>query len=377
MLLLVESALAQAKPPATADVLVFVNGEQLTGTLTGASDAGIRFNSAMAGALTVPWAKVKTLTSAQHFAVIEKNLKLSKRDALTAVPVGSVQAENNTLTVVTPTGTRTEPIANIGMLMNAAAFDRALQRVSLLQGWAGSVTAGASLVRATENSTTFNGSITLTRGTPAVTWIPALDRSLINYSQSYGTTSQGGLLTDETNIFHANFERDEYFSPRLYGFGSLTFDHNFSSQLGLQQAYGGGVGITVIKNARQELDFKADLHYEKQAFFDTASGPTATLQDQNLFGSTFTENWLRHLSTKGLIFTEFGSFSPAWHQTNSSTQQPNAYSAHVDGSVKFPVYKGFAFNVGAVEDFLNNAPAGSKRNSNQFTTGITYTLQPR
>ncbi len=377
MLLLVDSALAQAKSPAASDVLLFVNGEQLTGTLTGATDAGITFNSVMAGAIKVPWAKVKTLTSAQHFAVIEKNLKLSKRDALIAVPVGSVRADDKTLTVATSSGTRTELIANTSMLMDAAAFDRALRKVSLLQGWAGSVTAGASLVRATENSTTFNGSITLTRGIPAVTWIPARDRSIINYSQSYGTTSQGGLLTDETNIFHANFERDEYFSPRLYGFGSLTFDHNFSSQLGLQQAYGGGVGITVIKNARQELDFKADLHYEKQAFFDTASGPTATSQDQNLFGSTFTENWLRHLSTKGLIFTEFGSVSPAWHQTNSSTQQPNAYSAHVDGTLKFPVYKGFAFNVGAVEDFLNNAPAGSKRNSTQFTTGITYTLQPR
>lgn len=377
MLLLVQVALAQAKPPATSDVLVFVNGEQLTGTLTGATDAGINFNSSMAGTITVPWAKVKTLTSAQYFAVIEKNLKLSKRDALVAVPVGSVQIDDKTLTVVTPSGTRTEPVANTSMLMNAAAFDRALRTVSILQGWAGSVTAGASLVRATENSTTFNGSITLTRGTPAVPWIPARDRSIINYSQSYGTTSQGGLLTDETNIFHANFERDEYFSPRLYGFGSLTFDHNFSSQLGLQQAYGGGVGITVVKNARQELDFKADLHFEKQAFFDTASSPTATLQDQNLFGSTFTENWLRHLATKGLILTEFGTFSPAWHQTNSSTQQPNAYSAHVDGTLKFPVYKGLAFNVGAVEDFLNNAPAGSKRNSNQFTTGITYTIQPR
>ena len=377
MLLLVEAALAQAKPPAASDVLVFVNGEQLTGTLTGATAAGVSFNSSMAGAITVPWAKVKTLTSAQHFALIEKNLKLSKRDALTVVPVGSVQADDKTLTVATATGPRTEPIGNTSMLMNAAAFDRALRKVSLLQGWAGSLTAGASLVRATENSTTFNGSITLTRGIPLVTWIPARDRSLINYSQSYGTTSQGGLLTDETNIFHANFERDQYFSSRLYGFGSLTFDHNFSSQLGLQQAYGGGVGITVIKNARQELDFKADLHYEKQSFFDTVSGPTATLQDQNLLGSTFTENWLRHLSTKGLILTEFGSISPAWHQTNSSTQQPNAYSAHVDGALKFPVYKGFAFNIGAVEDFLNNAPAGSKRNSNQFTTGITYTLQPR
>ncbi len=220
----------------------------------------------MAGAITVPWAKVKTLTSAQHFAWIEKNLKLSKQDALTLVPVGSVQADEKTLTIATRTGPRTGPIADTSMLMNAAAFDKALRRAGLLQGWAGSVTAGASLVRATEDSTTFNGSLTLTRGTPAVPWIPARDRSILNYNQSYGTTAQGGVLTDETNIFHANFERDEYFSSRLYAFGSFTFDHNFSSQLGLQQAYGGGVGVTIIKNIRQELDVKADVHFEKQSF---------------------------------------------------------------------------------------------------------------
>lgn len=354
-----------------------MNGEQLTGTLTGATADGITFNSTMAGSLKVPWAKVKALTSSQRFALIEKNLKLSRQNALTAVPVGTVRVDDKQLTVTTETGPHIEPVADTSMLMNAASFDKALQRIGPLQGWAGSVTAGASLVRATENSTTFNGAITLTRGTPGVTWIPDRDRSIINYSQSYGTTSQAGVLTAETNIFHANFERDEYFSPRLYGFGSLTFDHNFSSQLGLQQAYGGGIGVTVIKDARQELDFKGDLHYEKQSFFDTATGLTATLQDQNLFGSTFTENWLRHLATKGLILTEFGSVSPAWHQTNSSAQQPNAYSAHINGTLTFPVYKGFAFNVGAVDDFLNNAPVGSKRNSTQFTSGITYTLQPR
>ncbi len=377
LLVLSYAALAQPTRSVASDVLVFVNGEQLTGTLTGATADSITFNSTMAGSITVPWAKIKTLTSTQRFAVIEKHLKLSREDALKIVPVGSVQADEKTLTVASSTGPRTESVADTSMLLNAAAFDKALRKTGLLQGWAGSVTAGASLVRATENSTTLIGGLALTRSTPGVTWIPDRRRSLLNYSQSYGTISQDGVLTSETNIFHANFERDEYFSSRLYAFGSLTFDHNFSSQLGLQQAYGGGVGVTAIRDGRQELDFKGDVHYEKQSFFDTVSGPTATLQDQNLFGSTFTENWLRHLSTKGLILTEFGSVSPAWHQTNSSAQQPNAYSAHVDGSLKFPVYKGFAFNVGAVDDFINNAPVGSKQNSTQFTTGITYTLRPR
>jgi hypothetical protein len=67
---------------------------------------------------------------------------------------------------------------------------------------------------------------------------------------------------------------------------------------------------------------------------------------------------------------EFGSVSPAWN--NSS-----AFSAHVNGNLIFPVYKGLGFNVNATDDYLNNAPAGSNQNSTQFNVGFTYAIKPR
>ena len=59
--------------------------------------------------------------------------------------------------------------------------------------------------------------------------------------------SQPNTPTVKTSIYHAGGERDEYFGARVYGFGSVSFDHNFSQDLELQQTYGGGVGWTVIK----------------------------------------------------------------------------------------------------------------------------------
>jgi hypothetical protein len=252
---------------------------------------------------------------------------------------------------------------------------------TLLQGWAGAVTAGASLVRSTQNSTSFSGAINLARSTPGVDWLPARNRSTIAYNQSYGTTSQTNTTPPntniETNIYHAAGEQDQYFSPRVFAFGSVTFDHNYSSNLSLQQAYGGGVGISLIKSGIQQLDFKGDVHYEKQVFFDNANSPTATAENQNIFGSTFSETFVRHLTRKGLVLNEFASFSPSYSQSNTSSTQANAYSAHINANLVFPVYKGFAFNVGAVDDYINNAPVGSQPNSSQFTSGITYTIKPR
>ena len=89
----------------------------------------------------------------------------------------------------------------------------------------------------------------------------------------------------------------------------------------------------------------------------------------NLIGSTFSEKYLRYLP-KGLVLNEFGSISPAYNDLQ-------AYSAHVNASLGFPVYKGLGFNIGGVDDYLNNAPLGSKKNSVQFTTNLTYTIKPR
>ena len=359
-------------------MVVFTNGEQLTGELETADANGITFKSPVAGEVKVTWASIKTLHSSKDFAILLANQKLTRKNAAQLTPQGQISAENKRITVSNPSGSKTIPVGDASQLLDAPDFNKAISHEpGLLKGWGGAASGGVTLVRATQNTTTFNGAINLTRSTPEVSWLPPRDRTILGYSQSYGTVSQTGTPTVETNIFHASAERDQYFSPRLYAFASATFDHNFSSNLGLEEAYGGGIGMTVIKNAKEEFDFKGDVHYEKEDFFDNSNSTTATTDNQNIFGSTFSETYVQHLNKKGLVLNELGTVSPAWSQSNTSATQPNAFSSHVQANLVFPVYKGFAFNVGATDDFINNAPAGSKQNSSQFTMGITYTIKPK
>ena len=320
----------------------------------------------MAGEITVAWANVKELHSSQTFALLKPKMKLTRKDALTSVQEGAVSAVTKgkmvEVSVTSPASTQTLPLAEVDRLLPAADFAKALQPLSLTQGWEGTATGGVSLVRATQDATTFNGAILLTRALPQVDWLPASSRSSLNFTQSYGTTSQPGTPTVKTNIFHAGVEQDEYFSPKLFVLADATFDHNFSSDLNLQQAYGAGIGFNAVRSAKQQLDFKGSVQYEKQSFF----APTTT---DNIIGGYVSESYLRNLPKK-LVFTEFGSYSPAFNVAN-------AYSAHVNGGLGFPVYKGFSFSVAGIDDYLNDAPAGSKRNSTQVITGITYTIKPR
>jgi hypothetical protein len=360
------AALHAQAPKSAPDLVVFVNGEQLTGTLEKADGKSITFKSLMAGEITVPWSNIKTLHSSQTFAVLKPKQQLTRKDALTAAPEGALSAETagkkTEVSVTSPAATTRLPLADVDQVIPTADFTKALRPLRWDQGWAGTASAGVSLVRSTQDSTTFNGAIALTRALPTVSWLPARSRTSLGYTQSYGTTSQAGEPTVETNIFHAGIEQDEYFSPKLFVLIDGAFDHNFSSNLNLQQDYGAGIGYNILKNGRQQLDAKVDLHYEKQSFFD----PTMT---DNIIGSTFSENYLRNLPKK-IVFTEFASYTPAWNDTS-------AYSAHINGSLGFPVYKGLGFSLAAIDDYLNDAPVGSKRNSAQFNMNLTYTIKPK
>ncbi len=331
----------------------------------------------MAGELTIKWANIKELRSDKRFALLTTQQKLTRKDAEAIVPQGKItvigDGKNQNITIATAQAPVTISTDKADLIVDAAAFDKAVNHhPSLLQDWGGTASGGFSLVRSTQNSTTFNVGVNLVRATPGVDWLPARSRSTIDYNQSYGMVSQPGavpfIAPVKTNIFHADAERDEYFSPRAYVFADVAFDHNFSLGLDLQQAYGGGIGITLLKNAHRTLDFKGDAHYEKQAFF-LPPGATAASPNDTLFGSTFSEKYLVYLA-KGLVLNEFGSFSPAWNT-------PADYSAHVNATLGFPVYKGLGFNIGAIDDYLNNAPVGANKNSVQYITNLTYTIKPR
>ena len=161
------------------------------------------------------------------------------------------------------------------------------------------------------------------------------------------------------------FSRNSPLAPRFYFLGQVAFDHNFSQSLDLQQIYGGGIGYTVLKSPKQELDVKATVQYERQAFFNTL-----TDENQDLIGSTFGATYFRHLPA-GIVFNQQVLYIPAWNNLR-------AYSVTETDGLTFPTYKNFGFTVGTLDTYLNDIPLTippTKRNSFQFLLGVTYTIK--
>lgn len=373
------AAAASHKAQPALDSITFTNGDHLTGTLVRAVGDEVLFHSEVVGDITVKWEKIRELHTGSRLAVLPENVLLRHGHLPAGIPEGTLSVADQLITVHPETGATIAPIPvkNAVYIVDETTLRKQITgHPGILAGWNGNITAGATVVQATQQQYTFAGSVALVRTAPTVSWLDTHNRSSLDFSGSFGKIiqpaySSNGVMTpassSKSSIYHADAERDNYFSPRVYVLGQVAFDHNFAQALDLQQIYGAGLGWTAIKRPTEELDLKSTLQYEGQTFIDAPVG-----QDQNLIGSTLNGTWAAKLPLK-VQFRQQVSWIPAYNN-------PYAYSASETDSLTMPFFRSLAFSVGSDDSYLNDPPAASpptKRNSFEFTTGLTYTLRSK
>jgi len=367
-------------PKAPPDVLVFTNGDQLSGTFLHEVGGKVTFHSDMVGDVDIEWSKIKELRTQTKVAVIEKSVSLNPRKPVPpSVPQGTVTVAADTVTVHPANNATIPTIAekDATYIVDQTTLTKQMgHEPSFFTAWNGSATAGATIVQSTQKQYTFSGAVALARVIPTLSWLNPRNRTTIDFAGSYGKITQkafisGGVFypgtSTKTALYHADAERDEYLSARWYVLGMVAFDHNYSLLLDLQQIYGGGIGWTAIKTPKQELDLKATLQYEKQSFINARPGV-----NQDLIGSTFAGIYLLKLP-HDMVFNQEVAYIPAWNNTR-------AYSVTETNTLAIPGYKNLDFSIGTLDTYLNNPPPAipsTKRNSFQFTFGVTYVVKSK
>lgn len=375
------AAAAGKKPAVDAhpDTLTFTNGDRLSGKLVRAVGDQIVFHSDILGDLEIKWDKVKELHTESQLAVLERSVLMHHHQLPPGVPEGTLTVEDQLITVHPKNGATIAPVPlkSAAYIVDETTLKKQITgHPGIFAGWNGALTGGATIVQATQDQYTFAGSVSLVRIAPTVNWLDTNTRTTVDFSGSYGKIiqpaySSDGVMTpastSKSSIYHADAERDGYFSPRFYALAQTSFDHNFAQDLDLQQIYGAGVGWTAIKNPKQELDLKSTLQYEGQTFITGTSE-----EDQNLIGSTVNGTWAAKLPHK-VEFKQELSWIPAYNN-------PYAYSASETDSLTMPFFRKLAFSLGSNDSYLNDPPPASpptKRNSLQFTTGLTYAIKSK
>src|SRR5579885_1639394 len=91
---------AQSQQP---DVVVFTNGDQLSGKFVRAVGDTVVFHSDILGDVNIGWDKIKELRTAQKVAVLEKGVRIRDRHLPPNFPVGTASVENQEITVQSAT----------------------------------------------------------------------------------------------------------------------------------------------------------------------------------------------------------------------------------------------------------------------------------
>ena len=380
-------AMAQDAPAApNKDVIVFTNGDSLSGTLLREVGGNIVFKSDMAGEITVPTAKIKEVRTAGSFAVLQHGVPVRESEKVVPAPIlitpesvttnppNQAEQAGNAQPSASPQPGEAIPQPKVAYVIDAATFNKDLRGTpGFFHGWAGTANLGTTFVQATTHGGTINVGVSLTRQVPVLSFFPPRNRTAVNFQETYGILTQPAIAVTntpysqtKTSILHAEAERDEYVSHKAYVLADATFDHNYSQGLDLQQVYGAGVGYTFFSTPKRELDAKFQMQYEKQQFLAAAGAGVPSEPDQNLIASTIAENFRQTLPRK-IAFTQTLSILPSWNV-------PNDYSAHGSVGLALPVYRKLSVSFDATDDFLNNPQPGFQKNSFQFTTGLTYAL---
>lgn len=359
---------AQEKPATPSpDVVVFKNGDRLTGTVIRGVNDTIIFKSDVVGEVTVPMGKVKELRSNGSFVVFRKNEMITRASK----KPGNITVSDETITVVPPSGAPPEsvPVKDLAFVVDKPTYNKEVAgNPGIWYGWKGSIGGGATLVQSTSTGRTYTVDINLVRAIPTATYLPPRTRTTFRLTEVYGklTTPVIPQTTPPTpddvakvNIFDTNLERNKYFTPHMYVLAGLSYGHNYSEGLDFQQIYGVGLGRTFVRNAVQLFDLSADVHYERQNFHP----PTP---NENLIGSTFAEAYRRTLPYN-LLFTQSATYIQSWNELH-------AYSVVGAAGLTTPVYKRLSLSLRIRNDYLNNPAFGYKKNSFEFVTEVTYRL---
>jgi hypothetical protein len=360
---------AKKAPPETEnDVLVLNNGDTLHGKLVKEVSGKVTFHINAVGDVDFSWDDIKELHASESFGMLQKGVKQHGKRSSAQIPTGQLDVTEQAIKVRGANAPATPvPVKDAVFVVDATTLDNQINHhPGFFTGWNGAATAGATLVQATQNQYTVSGGIGLVRTVPSVSWLDPRNRTQADFTGSYGKITQPGSTPVKSSIYHLDAERDQYMSARIFGLVQVAFDHNFAQDLQLQQIYGGGLGWTMFSTPKQEADLKATVQYEKQKFITGTAGTS-----QNLIGSTFSLTYIAKLDL--FSFTQNLAYIPAYNT-------PRAYSADETDTLAFPVYKNFGFSVGTIDSYLNNPPATvppTKRNSFQFTMGLTYAIKSK
>jgi len=240
LLVLIPAAATTAAPK--TDVVIFLNGDRLTGEVKGLERGQLSLSTDAAGTLSIEWARLASVRSDQHLQVELASGLRYLGQAFEATSPGKLRI-----------AARDEGEGRELAFADVVRIDP-IDRGGLIARMDGYLTAGYDYTKANElQQLTFSGGLS-TRN----------ERLL--WSLDGATTITTQETVEDSQRFDVTGGHRHFLPNRRFWQGIVAFDGNDELGLDLRTTLGGGYGWYVVQNSRQEWSVLAGLAAIREDF---------------------------------------------------------------------------------------------------------------
>lgn len=240
---------------AHADEVIFNNGDRITGKVLSVEGGKMTIDSKLAGEIKVDMKEVKTFTTDAPIEIRTTDGQKVNAKATASETSGQVNVQ--------PSGAaapKAMPLGNV-------------KYVNFDESWQGNVIAGALFARGNTFADQVNIEFNLLRRTEE-------DRWTFSGGYHFGRerSPDTGAKTTTTDNWFATGQYDHFFTPKLYGFAGLRYEHDRIADLDVRLTPAVGLGYQWIDQPDLTFNTEAGLAYVWEKFEDDTTNDNIALK---------------------------------------------------------------------------------------------------
>jgi putative salt-induced outer membrane protein YdiY len=332
-----------------AELVVFKNGDQLTGGWERVNGKQMTFKAENLGEVSIPVGKVKSMTSTKQAAILLKNGQ-AYRGMLSLLDTGEWELKGK------DGGVRKLPVSEVVAIYALETFMSKAGESGAARpwdNWTGTGTVGYSLVRGERDAGTLSLGVGAVRRQPDLPGYKERFRTNYLLNVLFANTRTDGIRTS-ANSFSTSLRQDYLFTPTNFAFVLGQWEHIQTQSLDLRQTYGAGIGRDLLRRPRINMQFLGGLTYVRESFANAELRRNV----EALVGEKLALNISKSVSLAHSLnvfpsLTEGGDF-----RVDSTT------------SLSTRVTSRLSFNTTFTDRFLSRPLPDRQRNELIFTTGL-------
>jgi putative salt-induced outer membrane protein len=337
--------------PLFADQVTLKNGDRLTGTIVKFDQDKLVLKSEFAGDVSLQWAAVTAIVSAEPLHVALKNGQ---------TVVGVITTKDEKFEVAAASGPIETAKPEIVAVRNSAEQEVYMRTLHprFVDLWAGIFDAGLSLTSGNSESTSFTMAAKAARATSHT-------KLSLYATEIYSRSTVADVSSTNASAIRGGARIDVNLRKNWFVFGLTDFEHDRFQDLDLRNVLAGGLGYHLIKEKDRTFDVFAGAAFNQEYYsqpFNPPDPSTTRRTSEIDAGETFTTK----LGGRTALTEQFSIF-PNLSDTGD-------YRLQFDATAATKIRNWLSWQVTFSDRYVSRPLAGLKNNDLLFSTGVRLTF---